>query len=246
MEIIFLLFGLVLGGVIAFLFAKSKFSSANKGLEDQSIFFGNELKKKSAELEIARNTVLTLSKELSKKETEQKNISEKLSEQKMQLEKIQKHFRDEFENLANKIFEEKSSKFTTENKNNLNAILNPLSEKIKSFESRINEVYSNDSRDRAALKEQLKQLSELNRQMTKEADNLTRALKGDSKTQGTWGELILEKILEKSGLVKGEQFEVQKSFTIEGNKRLQPDVVDRKSTRLNSSHTDIYRMPSSA
>ena len=118
MEIIFLLSGLVLGGAIAFLFVRAKFSSENKGLVEHAAFFENQLKKKSAELEIERNTVLTLSKELSKKEAEQKNINEKLSEQKIQLEKIQEQFRDEFKNLANKIFEEKSSKFTAENKDN--------------------------------------------------------------------------------------------------------------------------------
>jgi len=225
MNILFLILGLIFGAAISFLFAKSKFYSSNKVLEEKAKLFEQEKNKIAEELKIERDNVLQLNKELSKKETEHKNISEKLSEQEKQLIDIHKQFKDEFENLANKIFEEKSSKFTEQNKNNLSSLLNPLGEKIKNFESRINEVYSSDTKDRAALKEQLRQLSELNRQITKDADNLTKALKGESKTQGTWGEFILEKILEKSGLVRGEQFEVQKSYSAEGNKRLQPDVV---------------------
>ena len=225
MNILFLILGIVLGAAISFLFAKSKFYSSNKVLEEKVKLIEKEKDKNAEGLKIERDKVLQLNKELSKKETEYKNISEKLSEQEKQLMDIHKQFRDEFENLANKIFEEKSSKFTEQNKNNLSLLLNPLGEKIKNFESRINEVYSGDTKDRAALKEQLRQLSELNQQMTKDADNLTKALKGESKTQGTWGEFILEKILEKSGLIKGEQFEVQKSYSAEGNKRLQPDVV---------------------
>jgi len=225
MNILFLIIGLSLGGLISFLFVKSKSDSQNGILSERVKFFENEVSEQDTKLNLEREKVLSLNKELSQIKAEYKSINEKLLEQKQQVEKIQDQFKSEFENLANKIFEEKSSKFTAQNKENLSSILVPLNDKIKSFESRINEVYSNDTKDRAALKEQLKQLTDLNQKMSTEADNLTRALKGESKTQGTWGEMILEKILEKSGLVKGEQFSVQQSFITEDSRRLQPDVV---------------------
>ena len=131
---------------------------------------------------------------------EREHLEEKLAEQKQTLEDLQKKFAAEFENLANRIFEEKTQKFTDQNKTNLDDVLKPLSEKIKDFEKKVNDIYVTDSKERAAISEQIKQLHELNQQMSKEANNLTKALKGDSKTQGNWGEFILETILEKSGL----------------------------------------------
>ncbi|PID71008.1 MAG: DNA recombination protein RmuC [Flavobacteriales bacterium] len=156
-----------------------------------------------------------------------KNLSEKLSEQKSELEKIQDKFTKEFENLANKILEEKSTKFTEQNKENLKNILNPLQDKIKGFEDRVEKTHKESIDYHAALRQQIKGLQQLNEQMSKDALNLTKALKGDSKTQGNWGELVLERVLEKSGLEKGREYIMEQSFsTEEGNRqRLRPDVI---------------------
>jgi len=156
-----------------------------------------------------------------------KNLHEKLANQKQELENIQEKFTKEFENLANKILDEKSTKFTEQNKENIKQILSPLQEKIKLFEDKVDKTHKESIDYHAALRQQIIGLKELNEQMSKEAINLTKALKGDSKTQGNWGELILERVLEKSGLEKDREYVLEKSFnTEEQNKtRLRPDVI---------------------
>jgi len=152
-------------------------------------------------------------------------LEERLDEQKEETEKLREKFSIEFENLANKILDEKSRKFTEQNKENLDTILNPLKEKISEFEKKVSDVYISETKERAALAEQLRNLHELNKQMTEEANNLTKALKGDTKTQGTWGEFILESILEKSGLEKGREFLIQETFKSDEGSNLRPDVI---------------------
>ena len=158
-------------------------------------------------------------------ETEFKNTEEKLQENKNEVEKLQEKFTKEFENLANKILEEKSNKFTQQNKENLKIILNPLQEKIKVFEDKVDKTHKESIDYHAALRQQILGLKELNQQMSKDTLNLTKALKGDSKMQGNWGELVLERVLEKSGLEKDREYFVQQSFTTEEGKRVLPDVV---------------------
>lgn len=131
----------------------------------------------------------------------------------------------EFKNLANEIFEEKSNKFTEQNKTNLETVLKPLSGKIQDFQKRVEETYDKESKDRFSLIREIKGLQELNSRISEDAVNLTNALKGESKTQGTWGELKLERILEVSGLVKGREYDVQVSMKNDAGARLQPDVV---------------------
>ena len=162
--------------------------------------------------------------EYSKANAEVGFLKIKLDDQKKELEALQTKFSETFENLANKILEEKSEKFVATNKTQIESILNPLQEKIKSFEERVETTHKDHLIQQTSLKEQITFLSSLNKQMTQETINLTNALKGDSKVQGNWGEVILERILEKSGLEKGREYEIQKSFSLEG-KRLQPDVV---------------------
>ena len=167
--------------------------------------------------------------------------SSKNQEQKNEVEKLQEKFTKEFENLANKILEEKSNKFTEQNKENIKNILNPLQEKINIFEKKVEQTHKESIDYHAALRQQIMGLTDLNEQMSKEATNLTRALKGDSKMQGNWGELVLERVLEKSGLEKDREYVVQQSFTTADGQRVLPDVVihlpDNKKMIIDSKVT---------
>lgn len=130
-----------------------------------------------------------------------------------------------FKNIANEIFEDKSKKFAANNKESLASVLNPLQSKIQQFEKRVEETYDKESKERFSLAKEIKNLQELNSKISEDAVNLTNALKGDNKTQGSWGEFVLESILEKSGLVKGREYEVQVSLKAEDGSKSQPDVV---------------------
>lgn len=131
----------------------------------------------------------------------------------------------EFQNLANKILEEKSKKFTDQNRLNLEQVLNPLREQLGDFRRKVEDVYEKESKDRMSLFHEINSLKTLNQQISSDAINLTNALKGQSKTQGAWGEVILERVLEESGLHKGREYETQGSFTTDEGKRLRPDVI---------------------
>jgi DNA recombination protein RmuC len=157
--------------------------------------------------------------------SELKGLQLKLEENKQEVEKLNEKFSKEFENLANKILDEKSLKFTAQNKENIKDILNPLQEKIKGFEEKVDKTHKESIDYHAALRQQILGLKELNQQMSKETINLTKALKGDNKMQGNWGELVLERVLEKSGLEKDREYFVQQSFTNDEGKRVLPDVV---------------------
>ncbi|MBL7884541.1 MAG: DNA recombination protein RmuC [Bacteroidia bacterium] len=150
---------------------------------------------------------------------------EKLTTLKGELENVHKKYTSEFEIIASKILEEKSTKFTEQNKSNLDIILNPLKEKIKDFEEKVDKAYKAESAERITLKTEIKNLIDLNKQVSEEANNLAKALKGDNKKQGNWGEVILEKVLERSGLVKDQEYKTQFSTSNDEGKRIQPDVV---------------------
>ena len=141
------------------------------------------------------------------------------------LEKNRDALKQEFENLANRIFDQKSERFSQQSKTNLDSLLNPFRDQLQDFRKRVEDVYTTDTRDRQALRSEIKSLQDLNRQITEEAANLTRALKGDKKVQGNWGELILERVLERSGLRKGVEYETQGSYRDEDNQLLRPDVI---------------------
>ena len=158
-------------------------------------------------------------------EEQLKNLREKLEENKTEIENLQEKFTKEFENLANKILDEKATKFTNQNKENIKNILEPLEKKIQSFEKKVTDSDEKRAGFQSALKTQLENLKQMNQQMSKETINLTKALKGDSKSQGNWGELVLERVLEKSGLEKDREYFVQQSFVQDGGRRLLPDVV---------------------
>lgn len=187
--------------------------------------FEKQLQLTNLEKESIRTEKDSLAIQLSKKEVDFENLWERHKEQKNEITELQEKFTKEFENLANKILEEKSAKFTEQNSENMKNILMPLQDKIQGFEKKVEQTHKESIDYHAALRQQIIGLSEMNAQMSKETLNLTKALKGDSKMQGNWGELVLERVLEKSGLEKGREYEVQQSFTNSEGNRVLPDVV---------------------
>lgn len=141
------------------------------------------------------------------------------------LDENRQKFAETFKNLANEIFDEKSRKFTETNKSSLELLLNPLGQKLKDFEKKVEETHEKSIKDRTSIIEKISQLQELNSKLSQDAVNLTRALKGESKVQGNWGEMVLERILEASGLQKDIEYKVQEAYTNEENKRFFPDIV---------------------
>lgn len=162
---------------------------------------------------------------ISRKEAELSALKEKYSQYRSEVENLQERFKIEFKNLANDILEEKTQKFTDQNRTRLDEILKPLGEKIREFEKKVDDTYDKESKQRFSLEKEIQRLAEMNQQISTEANNLTKALKGQAKTQGNWGEMILESILEKSGLVRDREYFVQASFTNEHGRRMQPDVI---------------------
>lgn len=219
--IIIAIIGIAAGFAIGYLLGKSGINRAeerNRALEEQLQQYKENNERVSSKANEAE-------KQLAELNADYRNLKERLNEQKADFEELQQKFQTQFENLANKILDEKSKKFTEQNREKLDQILKPLGEKIEEFKKQVSETYDRETRDRVTLKEQISKMAELNQKMTDEAKNLTRALKGDSKKQGNWGEVILQRILEKSGLRKGHEYEIQESHTTEDGRRLQPDVV---------------------
>ena len=226
--IIALSIGIFIGKIIFSANSKSEKASLEEkinGLLQQIEQLKLQLNQTIQEREAIRTEKEALAIQLSKKETDFENLWERNKEQKEEVEQLQQKFTKEFENLANKILEEKTNKFTEQNKENLKNILSPLQDKIQLFEKKVEDSQKETHGYHSALKEQLQHLKDQNLKISKEAENLTKALKGDSKMQGNWGELILERVLEKSGLEKDREYFVQQSFTTEEGNRIQPDVV---------------------
>jgi len=198
-------------------------------LKEQSLIekaaLDKQMQQAIQEKENIRNEKESINIQLTKKEVDFENLWQRNKEQKEEVEKLQEKFTKEFENLANKILDEKSSKFTEQNKENMKNILSPLQDKIQLFEKKVEDTHKESIDYHAALRQQILGLREMNIQMSKETINLTKALKGDSKMQGNWGELVLERVLEKSGLEKDREYYVQQSHTNEGGQRVFPDVV---------------------
>lgn len=178
----------------------------------------DEIKTSQAEKEI-------LISENTRLETELKNVQLTISKNNQELEKLQEKFTNEFENLANKILDEKSRKFTEQNKHNITNILTPLKEKIEGFEKKVTESQKESIGMHSALKEQLNNLKDLNVQMSKEAVNLTKALKGDSKAQGDWGETQLEILLERANLTKEIHYTTQGGYRDDEGRLKKPDFI---------------------
>ena len=252
--ILAILIAAAIGGYLGMLFTKLKNKGEQSTLEERQNQLNitiNELRSSISNLEVERNQFRDdregLNLELVQKNTEFDNLLQQNLKRDQELEDRQEQLRKDFELLANKILEEKSEKFTLQNKENIKQILNPLQEKIQIFEKKVDDTQKESISMHSALKEQLLGLKDLNLQMTKEATNLTKALKGDSKIQGNWGELVLERVLEKSGLEKDREYFVQQSFQLEDGSRVLPDVVihlpDNKKMIIDSkvSITDYNR-----
>ncbi|MFN3774107.1 DNA recombination protein RmuC [Cloacibacterium normanense] len=252
MEILYIILAFILGAVLAYFILKSSSVSRKSYEELQQNFnqkeadFNKIIAEISAEnkaqiqkiseqqelnfkqntdiekLQNDKNQLIGLKSQLA---AQNESLQQLLDSQKEEIVKIQEEAKLQFENLANKILEEKTLKFTEQNQQNLKNILNPLQEKITDFEKKVENTHKESIDYHAALRQQILGLKEMNLQMSKETLNLTKALKGDSKIQGNWGELVLERVLEKSGLEKGREYEIQKSFTTEEGNRVQPDVI---------------------
>jgi DNA recombination protein RmuC len=230
-ELIYILIGLVglaLGFYIQKLRTKSnedvwkereqQLNTTVQNLNEKLVAENDEKRQIQSEKERLGNQIVRYQADL-------ENLQRVNTEQKEEVEKLQEKFTKDFENLANKILDEKSSKFTEQNQKNIKLILNPLQEKIQLFEKKVEETQKENISIHSALKEQLLNLQNQNLKITQEAENLTKALKGDSKMQGNWGELVLERVLEKSGLEKDREYSVQQSFQREDGSRVLPDVI---------------------
>ena len=191
---------------------------ADRQLIDERLRYDSLIDAKNEELLIHQNRIV-------KAEEAFKAQRERLAEQERAINDIQQKFQLEFQNIANKLLDEKSQKFVETNRSNMDILLNPLKENLKAFEEKVDKVYNMEAAERNTLKGVITQLMDLNKLISSEAQNLTKALKGDNKKQGNWGEVILEKVLERSGLVKDREYRLQASLNSQDGSRLQPDAI---------------------
>ena len=213
MEFLYLITGLTVGGIIAFVLLKNK-SNEIYALQQERIQAAAkqeqlQLQLKEKEIELARKT-----SELESTKKQELTVQEEIN-------KIHSQFKDQFKVIANDILKENSKDFSESN----NLLLQPLREKLKDFEETVRKKMEEDLKTSQFLKNELNSLKDLNKQISEEAHNLTVALKGDNKTQGNWGELILEKVLEKSGLAKDIEYKAQVSLNNAEGDKIQPDFI---------------------
>lgn len=194
-------------------------------LQERLLSFQADNQKLAMELHSERQAKNELTIQLTRQDADYKNLQEKLNSQKAELEELNKRFTIEFQNIAHKILRENSNEFTSLNQKNISDILVPLKEKIEKFEKKVDDTYEKGLIEQTQLREAIKNLHELNSRISEEANNLTRALKSDSKKMGNWGEMILDRILEQSGLEKGKEYFNQYTDRSEEGTILRPDVV---------------------
>ncbi len=224
----FLVAGVAIGGVAVWLIVHERLKSAEDRVRRDTAIELATLRERVARLADAETDAKKLREArdaLQLKVTELATILEAQKEKLLFLTEAKEDLAVRFKNLANEILEEKSRRFAETNKQGLETLLNPLREKIGEFQAKVEQAYDKESRERLTLQGEIKRLAELNVRISEDADNLTRALKGDAKTQGAWGELVLEKVLESSGLRLNEEYVVQKAFLNEDDRRSRPDVV---------------------
>jgi DNA recombination protein RmuC len=205
--------------------ADERVSNLSTEKENITLLLKQEQQRLIDELQAERDRLADANRELESTRSFYIAEKEKLVEQKANLEQNQEKFNKDFELIANKILEEKSTRFIEQNRTNLDIILNPLKENIKAFEEKVEKVYKAESDERNTLKGVISLLMDQSKQIQEDANNLTKALKGDSKKQGNWGEVILEKVLERSGLVRDQEYRIQASHISAEGGRYQPDVV---------------------
>lgn len=236
MEVLIAFLGLVVGLIVGWFFAQKNEKTKQQSVADlmvekekshaeKATFLQTTLQATTAELKALQIKYESIQLNAATLKQQNENLLQKNKEQLTEFENNQQRLTKEFELLANKALQLNNQKMTEQNEQQLKSVLEPLKEKINLFEKRVNDTHLESEKDRSALKEQLRTLSDINKKMSEEALNLTKALKGDNKKQGNWGELILEKVLEKSGLVNGREYVTQQSFQSEDGSRLQPDVV---------------------
>jgi DNA recombination protein RmuC len=233
-DLLMLFFGFVAGLVVGWVFyrmlygktgtSESTVSGAvvSRDAYEQLIHTYEALNKQQQQKE---QTIRSQDAEMATLKSEKQFLEKQLSEQIGTLSELEKRFQTQFENLANRLLEEKSQKFVRSNGQQMEQILQPLRDKIKAFEENIEKKYMDESRERHTLKSEIEQLRVLNSQLSKDAENLVMALKGDNKAQGNWGEFRLELILEKAGLTKGIHYHAQATFTDEQQQKKQPDYI---------------------
>lgn len=225
MEILYLIGGLIGGAGVMYLVLRNTGSGKTQYLEEKLSALNREAASLREQMGTKEEEIRQLNRDQAAAESDLKHLNEKLVNQKEEMVRLQKQTLLEFENLANRILDEKSKKFTDLNKSNLDALLNPLKENIKEFKEKVEKSSHEEQLQRKELMVKVAELTRLNESLGEQAENLTHALKGDSKAQGDWGEMILESILEKSGLVKDREYKLQQSFKAPDGNRLQPDVV---------------------
>ncbi len=176
--------------------------------------------------------LLKAQEHIGKLDNERVRLEENLNAERIRINEQQENFKtqkeqlkSEFKNLANEILKDQSSNFASQSKKDIGDLIEPMKEKIEQFKKQVSDAYKEDERERYSLKNEIKSLLDLNKNLSEEAQNLSRALKGDNKTQGDWGEMILDTILENSGLTKGREYFLQQSITDDDNKRFRPDVI---------------------
>lgn len=224
MEILYLIITLLIGGLIGYFIASRQLNSLKTQLYLQTKHHEDllEAEKKQHATETERyreenlriqnqaenniKLVVEANRQVAVLQAEKRALEEKLDHQKQEIANLHKQFNLEFENIANKIFQQKAESFNKLSAESLSNLLNPFRENLNEFKHQVAEVYDKESKQRFSLEDKIKELVQLNKQISDEANNLTRALKGDSKTQGNWGEMILESILENSGLREGEEY----------------------------------------
>jgi len=236
MEIYFLIGGLLVGGFVGYLIGKlgfrSKLSEAKSELTQQNIVLQtrfDELKSDHEKLELSLNEESARRQHVELQnatlKSEYNSLNEKLETERNQLEELQKRFQTEFENIANKILKQNTQEFNQSSAKNMTDLLNPLKEKISNFERKVEDTYQKGLKDQTNLLAVLKNLQELSMRLDKDAQNLTKALKSDSKKQGNWGEVVLERMLEDSGLIKNQEYFIQETGKNEEGQIIRPDVV---------------------
>ena len=238
-----LITGFILGFLPAILLAKSRIEAARQAgrqepatelaiLEERLASkdarlqqLDVESKEKAAKLDELAQLCTGLERDKSRLAAELQEQAKNADEKLQVLNDAKKEMQTQFENLANQIFESKTKSFAEQSRANLDTILTPFKEKIIEFEKQVSEAYTNEGKERHSLIKEVQRLQELNQKLGEDAENLTRALKGDTKAQGTWGEIILERILEESGLRKGIEYDSQGGFRDTAGKLLKPDVI---------------------